>query len=186
MLNLLFTASVKKFLGTAIALLAVIFLVSQVLPPLDKSQGAREKYEQAGKYLANNELDKAEKYFRRAYKDEPENYNYLWQLAKTQARLEKYDNAVQSYDELILKIPGKPLPYIEQGEVYELLNDFEKAKSLYSKAVEIDKNAVTAYLNWSTLLLRQNNRPEAKFILEEGLRNNPGQEELIKAYHRLQ
>ena len=70
-------------------------------------------------------------------------------------------------------------------EVYELLNDYEKAKSLYSKAVGIDKNAVKAYLNWSTLLLRQNNRPEAKFILEEGLRSNPENEELLTTLKRI-
>ena len=153
--------------------------------PKDKIKEARRNYSQALIYLNDGNLKQAAAYFQRAYKNEPDNYNYLWQLAKTEVRLEKYRKAVKRYDQLIKKIPHIFLPYIEQGEVYEFLGNPEKAKTLYRKAIEINKNAGQAYLNLSSVLLGQGNRLEARFVLEEGLRNNPKNTELKKALERI-
>ena len=173
-----------KLSGVFIFILILLIAARWVLP-YERSRAARTNYNTALIALEEGNLEQAEDYFRQAYKKEPENYNYLWQLAKTQVRLEKYEKAVESYAELISLIPDKSLPYVEQGEAYESLGNFERAEQLYSKGAEVDKNFIKAYLNWASLALRQDRRPEAKFILEEGRRNNPDSEELLRLLNSL-
>lgn len=108
-------------------------------PTFQQKERAKDYYQEAIYFLDKGETQKAEEYFRKAYKENPYNPLYLWQLAITQKENQKYQEAIKSYNKLIKMLPDKPIIYFQKGEIYEMLGQKEKAEEFYQKAKKLSK-----------------------------------------------
>jgi len=67
------------------------------------------------------------------------------------------------------------------GNILRDLGQKEEAKAKYQQAMTLDKNFVTAYLNLATLYQEEEKYDEALDVINEGLKYNPNNEELLNS-----
>ena len=108
---------------------------------------------------AKGNFEKAINVLNRKISQKPEDY-YLYQTkGNVFAVAEQYDSAIANYDIVIEMKPTNARPYINEGEIYELLGDKEKA---------IKKYMVATYL-----FARNNFEAEAREMERRILRLDP-------------
>lgn len=57
-------------------------------------------------FKAQNELESAAKAFKKAFKQQPDNIDAIWQAAQLYEQLKEFDDAIDAYDELLEVKPG--------------------------------------------------------------------------------
>jgi tetratricopeptide (TPR) repeat protein len=93
-----------------------------------------------------------------------------------------YAHAKQAWEYIITVSPSSPAPYSDLGDLYmNFLKDYPQAEKNYLKVVALRPQAVDAYRNLYTLYryLYKTDTSAASDILNEGLKNNPGNAELL-------
>lgn len=161
-----------------ILFVALVFFVSPISFPSGLKSVGTAYYYGALDALKNDNLAVAERFFERAFEREPENFNYLWQLAVTQAKRGEYDEALASYEKLQPLVADTPLVYLEKGEVLERAGRIGEAKDFYRKTIQLNKTWIKPYTALAAVALREGDRAAAIRVLEEGLNANPANEEL--------
>lgn len=78
-----------------------------------------------------------------------------------------------------------PKIYFDQGNIYELLNQPDKAMQDYQKSLSLNTKNSMPYAAMSDLYLKLNNKKEAIAILEKGLKYKPNSKVLRKHLEKL-
>ena len=118
---------------------------------------------------AKGNIEKAINVLNRKIAQKPEDY-YLYQTkGNVFAVAEQYDSAIANYDIVIEMKPTYARPYINEGEIYELQGEKEKA---------IDKYMVATYL-----FAKNNFEAEAYEMESKILRLDPDNKEVKELMH---
>ena len=150
--------------------------LSQSAPEINYRSG-RESFKQ-------NNYSSALDYFQKAIVSDPNNIDYLAELAITQYRLKNYDEAIKSYEKIISLNPDNISCYNRIGNIYWIKKDFERAEFYFKKAIELDSSLIVSYNNLALMLDENGEKEEAIEILNQGIKANPDNIEL-KYYLRI-
>lgn len=103
-------------------------------------------------------------------------------LAESKEAYQKKD--LKSAESLIRQAETKA----KTAEIYNLwgnilrdLGQKEEAKAKYQQAIDSDKSFISAYLNLATIYQDEENYDQALAVINEGLKHNPDNEELLNS-----
>jgi len=145
----------------------------------DLKQNAPEiNYKSGRKSFKQNNYSSALDYFKKAVESEPNNIDYLTELAITHYKLKNYNEAIKSYEKIISLNPNNVSCYNRIGNIYWIKKDFERAEFYFRKAVELDPNLIVSYNNLALMLDENEEKEEAIEILNQGIKANPDSVEL--------
>ena len=138
-------------------------------------------YQTGMKFLDQNNHSSALDYFQKAVKSEPDNINYLTELAITHYRLKNYEESIKVYEKIIDFDGSNASLYNNTGNVYWIIKDTERAEYYFKKAIELDANLIAPYSNLALMLDENDKKEEAIEILNQGVITNPDNVELKMA-----
>ncbi|MGX1024622.1 tetratricopeptide repeat protein [Psychroflexus sp. MBR-150] len=104
-------------------------------------------------YIEQNKPEKAIEAMKRAKQENPDD------VALMQAEADLYYNLgnIKKYNEIMSSIaeknPNDPIVFYNLGVSAEKLEDFDKAKKMYQKAIELDPEMANAYNNIASIIL---------------------------------
>src|SRR5690606_26892683 len=93
-----------------------------------------EEEQLASDYFKNGEFEKALITYQKLYETNPNNYNYIFQLIKTQQQLRHLDDAEQLIKNKLSQY-NNPALIVELGYNYQLKDSIDLANSYYDEAV---------------------------------------------------
>jgi tetratricopeptide (TPR) repeat protein len=128
--------------------------------------------------LASGKFDKAAKNFETATSGKNE-ADAMYRLAVSKYNQKDYPGAIEAYQRVIEKDPQNAAAYNGLGNLYRDEKNYEVAKDYYKKAVEASHSYVISYSNWAIMLLDMGKNEEAKKVILEGAKSNPGSTELM-------
>lgn len=106
-------------------------------------------------YIEQDKPEMAAKAIERAKQENPDD------IALMQAEADLYYNMgnIEKYNEIMTSIaeknPNDPVVYYNLGVSAEQLEDFDKAKEFYNKAIELDPEMANAYNNIASIILAE-------------------------------
>ena len=138
-------------------------------------------YQTGMKFIDQNNHSLALDYFEKAVESDPDNINYLTELAITHYRLKNYRESIKIYEKII-DLDGSNISlYNNTGNIYWIIKDSERAEYYFKKAIELDANLIAPYSNLALMLDENGRKEEATEILNKGIIANPGSIELKMA-----
>ena len=138
-------------------------------------------YQTGMKFIDQNNHSSALDYFKKAVESDPDNINYLTELAVTHYRLKNYHESIKIYKEIINLDESNTSLYNNTGNIYWIIKDIERAEYYFKKAIELDANLIAPYSNLALMLDENERKEEAIEILNQGITANPESTELKKA-----
>jgi tetratricopeptide (TPR) repeat protein len=84
-----------------------------------------------------------------------------------------FENAIEQYESIIMKVPEHVISRIEIGNAYRKLNQFDKAKEYYLDVLEIEPNNLNAYYRLIDMEISRKNLPEVNKYLKETFKISP-------------
>ena len=144
--------------------------LNQNTPEINYRSG-RESFKQ-------NNYSSALNYYQKAVESEPDNIDYLAELAITHYKLKNYNEAIKSYEKIIELNPSNISCYNRIGNVYWIKNDFQQAELYFRKAIELDSNLIISYNNLALMLDENGKKEKSVEILKQGIEANPNSVEL--------
>lgn len=142
------------------------------------SNNSQTDYSTGIKSFDSNNYSLALKHFIRAVESEPDNVDYLTDLAITHYRLKNYDEAIKTYNQIINLEKDNAFVHNNIGNIYWTKRDLEKAKAYFYKAIELNPSLVVSYSNLALMLNENGEREEAIKVLDFGIEKNPESVEL--------
>lgn len=128
-----------------------------------------------------NNYSSALDHFKKAAEFEPDNIDYLTELAITHYRLKNYDEAIKSYEKIISLSPDNISCYNRIGNIYWIKKDFSQAEFYFRKAIELNSSLIVSYNNLGLMLDENGDKEGAIKILNQGIEANPSSPELKAA-----
>ncbi len=125
-----------------------------------------------------NNYSEALNYFQKAVDTDPNNINYLTELATTHYRLKNYDEAIETYNKIISIEGNNSFAYNNIGNIYSTKKDYANAESYFRKAIEIDPGSIPSYSNLALMFDENNRKDDAIEALKQGIEKNPNSFEL--------
>jgi choline-sulfatase len=122
----------------------------------------------ASLYEARGDIPRAIDHYRQALAGEPENDEYARQLAYLLLRSNRFAEALALYQALERKLPEDAQLVRDMAIVYAQLNDFERARSYFAKALRQSPDA-NLYFNFALLQARRGATAEAAAMMEKFL-----------------
>jgi len=102
----------------------------------------------------------------------------------------KINSAVHEYEEIIRIDPADPQAFLLLGQLYQVLNQPDKAEAIYKKHLSVDPGSEEGVFALADLHVKTNDNKGAAAILEEFLKTRPESEraakELGDAYFSMQ
>lgn len=138
-------------------------------------------YRSGIKSFKQNNYSSALNHFQKAVESEPDNIDYLTELATTHYKLKNYNEAIKSYEKIIGLRPDNVSCYNRIGNIYWIKKDFERAEFYFRKSIELDPNLIVSYNNLALMLDENGKKDEAIEILNQGIVANPESIELKMA-----
>jgi len=92
----------------------------------------------------------------------------------------KYKESIDWYTKAIKADPGDPAFYSNRCAAYSALGQHDKALEDANLCIKTDTKWAKGYYRKATVLISLNNHPEAKKVLEEGLKQEPNNADLMK------
>ena len=86
------------------------------------------------------DLDRALAIYSEAKVNRPKNAEILFKMGYTMSELERYDEALEYFENSLKYDDENPFAYLEISKIYKKLGDDEKAELYYEKGVEIDED----------------------------------------------
>jgi tetratricopeptide (TPR) repeat protein len=86
------------------------------------------------------DLDRALAIYSEAKVNQPKNAEILFKMGYTMSELERYDEALEYFENSLKYDDENPFAYLEISKIYKKLGDDEKAELYYEKGVEIDED----------------------------------------------
>ena len=131
----------------------------------NKILNLKDKLETAKLYHRSGKLQQAENLYREILKEEPQNAEATHLLGLLAVQTGKLDIGKHLIETAIELNPDDPVFYVNLGVIYYLKKDFEKAKELFRKALEMDNFYFEAHANLGKLLAEENLLEEARVHL---------------------
>lgn len=122
----------------------------------------------AGIYDTRGDIVQAIAHYRLAYESEPENDDYARKLAYLLHRSKRFAEALELYRILERRRPEDTQLVRDMAIVYAQLNDLERSRSYFVKALQRGADA-NLYFNYALLLARQGAYAEAATMMENFL-----------------
>ncbi|MDF1498000.1 MAG: tetratricopeptide repeat protein [Patescibacteria group bacterium] len=117
-------------------------------------------------------------YFEKALESEPNDLNYLTELAITNYRLKNYNDAIRNYTRIIALDKNNSSAYNSIGNIYWILKDYDQAEYYFKKAIEINPILISSYNNYALMLEERGEKDRALEILNQGIEENSDNSEL--------
>ncbi len=144
---------------------------------MDKNS-PEENYQTGIKLLSQENRSSALVYFKKAVESDPDNINYLTELAITHYRLKNYRESIKIYEKIINLDGNNASLYNNTGNIYWIIKDLERAEYYFKKAIESDASLIAPYNNLALMFDENERKEEAIEILNQGIAANPGSIEL--------
>ncbi|MCK5486388.1 MAG: tetratricopeptide repeat protein [Desulfobacterales bacterium] len=135
-------------------------------------------YRSGRESIKQNNYSSALDYFQKAIESEPDNIDYLTELATTHYKLKNYDEAIKGYEKIVRLNPDNISCYNRIGNIYWIKKDFERAEFYFKKAIELDPSLIVSYNNLALMLDENGKKEEAIEILNQGIIANSDNVEL--------
>lgn len=124
--------------------------------------------------LKLGEYEKAEDYFLRALKEsdgivESTEIDISYYLAETEINLEKYDEALETYSNILELDSKETQAYLLRGSVYAKSGNIDKAKKDFNKSIQADKKNIEVYSKCYESLSQNGYKEEGETYLQKGL-----------------
>jgi len=129
---------------------------------------ARVHSRMAGIYEARGDIPRAIAHYRQALESEPENDEYSRKLAYLLHRSNRFAEAMTIYQALERKQPEDAQLVRDMAIAYAQLNDLERARSYFTKALRQSPDA-NLYFNFALLQARRGATAEAAALMEKFL-----------------
>jgi tetratricopeptide (TPR) repeat protein len=97
----------------------------------------------------------------------------------------KYDEAYNFFLKAEKKEPNNVIILNGLGNIESLKGKKDKAEEKYKRSISLDNTYVISYVNYGKLLNQKKQFSEAIKILQEGLKQNPSNEEKTALYYNL-
>lgn len=94
----------------------------------------------------------------------------------------EYENAIEQYESIVVKLPKHVISIIEIGNAYRELNQYDEAKECYLKALKIEPNNLNACYQLIELEISRKNLPEVKKYLDKAFKGFPNVR-VIRKFH---
>jgi len=121
-------------------------------------------------YYEKNMLDKSIVELEKIVSLRPEIIRYRNWLASRYRQNNQYKESISEYKQIIEIKPDDSSSFNEIGTIYfKYLNDFEKGKENFEKAIELNKNNALAYCNLALLYERSGNLKKAQELYNKVL-----------------
>jgi cellulose synthase operon protein C len=129
-------------------------------------------YDLLGTALFNNKKDPAgaETALRKSLDLDKNNPDALAKLAQALIARGSPDEAIARYQQAVQQNPREPSSYILLGELYETKRDWENAKQMYQKAIDLRPNNPLASNNLSYLLVQTGGNLDTALTLAQNAR----------------
>ncbi len=149
---------------------------------VDKNKNTPEvNYKTGRDFLNQNNYSSALNYFEAAVKTDPDNIDYLTELAITHYRLKNYQESIKAYEKIISLDGNNASAYNNMGNIYWIIKNTEKAERCFRKAIELNPSLIAAYNNLALMLDENEKNAEAIEILNQGIAANSNSVELEKS-----
>lgn len=135
---------------------------------------ARLYVEQGEIYNSLSQYERALASFTRATELDPDYFWAHYQTVATLLQLTRYDDALSLTEQLLIKYPNNARLYLERGEIYNRLEQFEAALASFTRATEIDPESLWPKYYITTLLNRTERYEEALARCNEFIQRHPG------------
>lgn len=135
-------------------------------------------------YMALGQWDQAQAALERAIKLEPDNDFAYTRLAALKQSQKDGPGALAMLDKALSINPASKWAWLWKGVVYgEIMEDWDKARDAYAKALALDPRFDMAHYNiaWSWLQAQPKNYDKARAALETALKINPNYKEALYA-----
>ena len=97
-------------------------------------------------------------------------------------KIGEYENAIEQYESIIMKLPKHVISIIEIGNAYRELSQYDEAKECYLKALEIEPNNLNVCYRLIELEISRKNLPEVKRYLDKVFKGFPNVH-VIRKFH---
>lgn len=125
-------------------------------------------------YQVNGQHVEALEAYRKAYAEDPELMTALTGIVQSHLAMKQPDEAISLLHAVLKKAPKNVFAHNMLGEVYAFQKVADKAEAAFREATELRANWSLPYLNLSRLKVAESKPEEAISVLEEGLKNVPG------------
>jgi tetratricopeptide (TPR) repeat protein len=141
---------------------------SELLDKLTKKNpSARAYLSLAGSYEQMKQYSLAADALKKAIDLDPTHVEWNAQLAQYEAMAGRYDEALQTYQDLAKVTPQDAAPYLGMAQIYIEQQKFALAHQMLDKAKEIDPDNIEAKYNEVQLLDQEGKTPQAIAALNE-------------------
>lgn len=163
-----------------IGFFAVVFSLVIISGCSTKSNNVSTSPSQAGQ-VSQASIDKAGHF--KALADQHKNQaDTQYQAAINLYQCKELDQAAEYYQKAIKLDNKNPLYHNNLGNVFRDMKEYDQAADEYLKAVRLDPHFIVSYTNLAQMREAiQKDRQGALNILEQGLRNNPHNGQLLGA-----
>ncbi len=152
---------------------------------LDVSRENKEAYHmRAYIYLLRGDYKSSRIDFNKLLEIDPLNYNARFGLATLLQEEKKYNEAIDLLNQLVLEFPQDGMLLIARGGVEREMGQYELAITDFNAALEIDPEAVDAYLLRGDVYLSQNRKQAAREDFEKAIELGIAREELHEQLNR--
>ena len=114
--------------------------VSKEKKPVVRQDVVDSFVEDGDKARESGDFNKALAIYTEAKYAQPDNAEILFKIAYTMSQLERYDEAIEYFEESLEHDNQNPFAYLELSKIYKKLGNEEKAKQHYERAIELDED----------------------------------------------
>jgi len=137
-----------------------------------------DNYKSGLTYVKKNNYSEALISFEKAVEKEPNNIEYLQELAVTHYMLKNYDESTKIYNKIISLEKDNVSAYNNIGNNYFIMKDYKNAELFYRKAIEVNPYSIPSYNNLAWMLDEEGKNKEAIDVINQGLAANVNNSEL--------
>jgi len=140
---------------------------------MEKNLTIKENFEFALKNHQENNLEVAEKFYKKILKINPNHFESTFLLGTLSAQIKKFDLAKELFLKAIQINPNHADAHNNFGNVLTELKESEKAKSCYKKAIQINPNHADALNNLGVTLQNSEEYEESISYYKKVIQINP-------------
>ena len=146
--------------------------VSDEVTVIDTPPNREELQDQAAQALQEGDVDTAYRLMRVVYRQDPENPQAIFLMARVFAEKNRFRQAIQMLDDLAESVPDARLPALGQtAEWLVVQGDWQQAEERYRKLMSLIEDSSMVDRLLSRLLLRQGYQSEVEALLRKLVRS---------------
>jgi tetratricopeptide (TPR) repeat protein len=124
-------------------------------------------------YRQTGRMDEAIRFMERAVEISPQFVEAVRALGEFYVEAEKFDQAEQYYNRLVVEYPADPEVWFQLGRIHAVTNRLEQAVGDFKRAVELDRTFRYAYFGLADTYTKMGKLPERDAVLRAWLQIQP-------------